>query len=226
MKAVILAAGMGTRLKSRTSKPLSMISKDKTILDFQVEKLTKKVGEDNILIVVGHKKEHIMDKFANLTFVFNKAYRITNTSKSLLLALRKINDDVICIDGDLFFDEEVLDLLMKTKNSSYLVDRKKCTGKETKYTVNKGGFIKQISKSLTNHKGEALGIRFIRKNDLNIFRKELEVVENNVYGDKAMGNLTLNNKIKLMPIYIGSFFCKGVNTQDDLKKVKQYVNGK
>ena len=226
MKAIILAAGMGTRLKSRTSKPLSMISKDKTILDFQVEKLARKVGEGNILIVVGHKKEQIMEKFVSLTFVFNKEYRTTNTSKSLLLALRKINDDVICIDGDLFFDEEVLDLLMKTKNSSYLVDRKKCTGKETKYTVNKGGFIKQISKSLTNHKGEALGIRFIRKNDLNIFRKELEVVENNVYGDKAMGNLTLNNKINLLPIYIGSFFCKGVNTQNDLIKVRQYVEGK
>ena len=51
-----------------------------------------------------------MTDFPTLNFVFNDKYQTTNTAKSLLLALQKINDDVICVAGDLYFDEDVLDL--------------------------------------------------------------------------------------------------------------------
>ena len=226
MKAVILAAGMGTRLKSDVPKSLCKVKENKTILDFQIEKLSKLVGIDNILIVVGYKKEKIMNKFSNLMFVFNKAYSTTNTSKSSILALQKINDDVLCIDGDVFFDEKILSILLKSRYSSYVVTKKKCTNQETRYKLNEKGFIKQISKNLSVHDGESLGVRLIKKSDLDKFRKELQKVEVHVFQDEAMGHLTDKNTIKLKPTYARNLFCKGINTPKDLEIVKNYLSNK
>ena len=51
IKAVILAAGMGTRLGGSVPKPLTSLIDKKTILDFQVERLSKVPGVNNIIIV-------------------------------------------------------------------------------------------------------------------------------------------------------------------------------
>ena len=95
MEAVILAAGMGTRLGSLIPKPLTSIQNEKTIMDLQIEKLSMQYGIHNIFLVVGYKKEIIMEKFPDSLFVYNNAYARTNTAKSLLTALTKINDDVL-----------------------------------------------------------------------------------------------------------------------------------
>jgi choline kinase len=115
MKAVILAAGMGKRLGSSIPKPLTSLVNGKTIMDFQVERLSRIVGVKNIIVVVGYKKEMIMGKFPQLSFVYNDAFAQTNTSKSLLLALKKVDDDVIWLNGDVYFDAEVLGLLLNTE---------------------------------------------------------------------------------------------------------------
>lgn len=223
MKAIILAAGQGIRLGTNFPKPLCKITKGKTILDFQVEKLSKKIGFDNILITVGYKKELIMRRIPDLIFVYNQKYQKTSTAKSLLLALKKINDDVICIDGDVYFDEKILDMLLKTKYSCCLVDTKKCGKEESKYNL-KNGFIWQMSKSNKNPLGEALGINIIRKKDLNVFRNELKSLSDNERVDKALENLTTRNKLKLMPVYVGNYYCQEIDFKSDLNHVRKYVS--
>ena len=115
MEAIILAAGMGTRLGSLIPKPLTSLIDEKTILDYQIEKLLKKSQIHNVFIVVGYKKEIIMEKFSDFLFVYNNAYARTNTAKSLLAAVNKIDDDVIWMNGDVFFDEKILDFALEFK---------------------------------------------------------------------------------------------------------------
>lgn len=226
MKGIILAAGLGTRFEAQIPKPLTLITNNKTILDFQIEKLEKRIGIDNILIVVGYKKESIVEKFPELSFVYNKEFETTNTSKSLLLALKETDDDdVIWMNGDIYFDDEVLDFIIKSDQSCCLVDNKKCGNEEVKYNLNQHGFVKQLSKSINDPKGEALGINLIKKKDLDYFRSELEKVNDNDYFEKALENLTLNNKIKLVPISIGNLFCSEIDFPEDLDFVKKYVLG-
>ena len=57
MEAVILAAGMGTRLGSLVPKPLTSIQNEKTVLDLQVERLSDRNEIHNIFVVVGYKKK-------------------------------------------------------------------------------------------------------------------------------------------------------------------------
>jgi choline kinase len=195
---------------------------EKTILDYQVDKLIKKPQIKNIFLVIGYKKEIIMEKFPDLLFVYNNAYARTNTAKSLLAALNKIEDDVIWMNGDVFFDEEILDLLIDSEISACLVDRKKCGAEEIKYNLSGAGMIHQLSKSVQNAEGEALGINIIRKSDLQDFRDELVRVGENDYFEKALENLTMSKQLKLAPIDVGHHFCREIDFEEDLIAVQNY----
>lgn len=138
MKAVILAAGMGTRFGTLIPKPLTSLKNEKTILDSQISKLLKIDGLDNVYIVVGYKKELIMEAHPEGIFVYNEAYAQTNTAKSLLTALEKLDDDVIWLNGDVYFDAEILNFLRDSETSACLVDTKKCGDEEIKYTLKIG----------------------------------------------------------------------------------------
>jgi choline kinase len=224
MKAVILAAGIGKRLGGSIPKPLTSLFNGKTIMDFQVERLSSVVGVKNIIVVVGYKKEMVMQKFPRLSFVHNEAFAQTNTSKSLLLALRKIDDDVIWLNGDVYFDDGVLQLLLNTEFSCCLVDRKKCGPEEVKYNLNKKGFIHNISKTVPEPQGECLGINVVLKKDLAIFRDELEQVANQDYFEKALENLTVSKKINLKPVDVGPLYCNEIDFESDLRAVRNYLH--
>ena len=222
MKAVILAAGMGTRLGSLIPKPLTSIQNEKTIMDLQIDKLSLKNEIHNIILVVGYKKEIIMEKFPDLLFVYNNAYARTNTAKSLMMALNKINDDVLWMNGDVYFDEEILNLIFESTDSACLVNKSECNTGEIKYNLTSEGYIKNISKTVESSQGEALGINLIRKKDLEIFRSELKKVADTDYFEKALENLTVAGKIKLKPIDVGSLFCREIDFEQDLLAVQKY----
>jgi choline kinase len=222
MEAVILAAGMGTRLGSLIPKPLTSIQNEKTIMDLQIEKISIQDEIHNIFLVVGYKKEIIMEKFPDLLFVYNSAYARTNTAKSLLTALNKINDDVLWMNGDVYFDQEILKLLIDSNDSACLVNKSECNAEEIKYDLTSEGYIKNISKSVAPSRGEALGINLIREKDLEIFKSELKQVADTDYFEKALENLTVAGKIRLNPIDVGSFFCREIDFEEDLLAVQEY----
>src|SRR3989339_138086 len=92
ISAVILAAGFGMRIENNIPKALLKIRNNKTILDYQLEALSGYIPSNNIIVVVGYKKELVMEQHPELTFVYNEAYNRTNTGKSLLKAVVKIRD--------------------------------------------------------------------------------------------------------------------------------------
>jgi choline kinase len=222
MEAIILAAGMGTRLGSLIPKPLTSLIDEKTILDYQIEKLQKMPQIHNIYLVVGYKKEIIMEKFPDFLFVYNNAYARTNTAKSLLAALNKIDDDVIWLNGDVFFDQEVLELLVSSNESACLVDKKKCGTEEVKYNLNADGYIQNLSKKVDNALGEALGINVILQSDLSILREELSRVSDGDYFEKAVENLCLTKKLSIRPVDVGRYFCREIDFEEDLIEVQTY----
>jgi len=224
MKAVILAAGMGTRLGTLIPKPLTSLKDEKTILDFQLEKLADKVGQHNIYVIVGYKKEIIMEKFPHMIYIYNDAYTRNNTSKSLLFALNKIDEDVLWMNGDVFFDKKVLDLICDSSESASLVDQSQCADEEIKYNLNDKGYIHDLSKQVKDGLGESVGINLIKKKDLDLFREELKKVEESDYFEKALENLTISDKLDLKPINLGDLYCKEVDFEEDLEDVRKYLS--
>lgn len=117
MKAVVLAAGQGTRIRSvHGEHPKCLIEVDgSTILDHQLEALSM-AGINEIAIVVGYEKEQIISYVRTkslvnqrIQFIENAAFAITNNIYSLWLALDWLRgDSFVVLNADVIFDSEIL----------------------------------------------------------------------------------------------------------------------
>ena len=116
MKAVILAAGQGTRIRSvHGEHPKCLIEVDNTtILDHQLEALSL-AGIKDVAIVVGYEKGQIISRvrtrqhYQNIHFIENPAFAITNNIYSLWLALEWLRgDSFVVLNADVIFDPEIL----------------------------------------------------------------------------------------------------------------------
>ncbi len=228
ISAVILAAGFGLRLKDNKPKALVLVGGDKTILDYQLEKLAKYVPEDKISIVVGFKKELVMEQHPELTFVYNEEYSRTNTAKSLLRALKKVKSgDVLWLNGDVIFDERVLPNIIKksisTNKSCILVDDKRCGEEEVKYDVTSEGSINFISKEVVNPKGEALGINLVLEKDVPLLIKNLEKVSDNDYFERGIENMIIREGAIFVAVNTNGLFCQEIDFPEDLETVQNYL---
>ena len=219
MKAVILAAGVGSRLGKPHPKPLTVLSTGETIMQRQIAALTKYIGADNIIIVVGFKKDLIMEEFSNELFVYNNVYDNTNTSKSLLCALNKIhNEDVLWLNGDVVFEADILKPIIDYNGSCMAVNTDSVAEEEVKYNTNNDGTIRQVSKIITDGLGEAVGINKITKENLNLFKKSLEICKAQDYFERGL-EFSIDKGLKLFPIYISNFLCMEIDFIEDLNQI-------
>lgn len=114
MKAIILAAGQGTRLKKYTDGiPKGMLEfRGKTIIEHQIE-MYRSCGIDDIIIVRGYAAEKI--QYEGIKYYNNDNYRETNMVESLLVAKKEFNDDVIVSYSDILFEEKLLKGMVNSK---------------------------------------------------------------------------------------------------------------
>jgi choline kinase len=224
MKAVILVAGTGSRLGMSGPKSLAVLTDEKTIFDYQIERVSKFIPTDNIYIVVGYKKELIMERHPEVKYVYNESYAETNTGKSLLKALNKIdNDDVLWLNGDVIFDEQVIPKLIRAQASCVLVDNKKCGAEEVKYSTDSEGYIKNISKELFPAMGEALGINLVKRKELALLKRHLAFIDSQDYFEKAIENMIKQENIKFLSVNVDWLFCHEIDFLEDLEYVRNFL---
>lgn len=120
MKAVILAAGEGKRLRPFTeTMPKVMIPvANKPILEYVVDAV-KNSGIDEIILVVGYKKEVIMEYFEDyedvkITYVIQD--KQLGTSHALMQAEGYIQDSFIVLSGDNIIDQRSISKLIKNES--------------------------------------------------------------------------------------------------------------
>lgn len=123
MKAVILAAGQGTRLKKYTQDlPKGMLKfLDKTIIQRQVE-LYRKCGIEDIIVVRGFAGDKI--DYEGVKYYTNWDYANTNMVESLLAAKAEFDTDIILSYSDIVFSEGLLRTMIVTQGDFLVaVDR-------------------------------------------------------------------------------------------------------
>lgn len=219
MKIIILAAGIGSRLGNPFPKPLTPLSNGKTIMEMQVDNLKSCFNIDDISVVVGFKKELIMEDFPELSYVYNPFFDCTNTCKSLLKGLKKSsNQSTLWLNGDVVFDAKLLHALeehIKADTSFVAVNTSKVAEEEVKYTL-KNGYIDQLSKEVKNGLGEAVGINFIAQKDLPFFIQRLEDCDDNDYFEKGLEKAIALDGIKISVVDISQYDCVEVDFRADL----------
>jgi choline kinase len=120
MKALILAAGRGTRIHSvHGDHPKCLIrfnGSTSTILDHQIDSLFSS-GVENIGIIVGYEKDQIIrhvkknyrDKQERFRFIENPAFATTNNIYSFWLAQSWLDrEPFVCLNADVVFDPRIL----------------------------------------------------------------------------------------------------------------------
>lgn len=128
MQALILAAGMGTRLGEYTKdKPKCMVEiNNKTLIETQVESLIRN-GINKIIIACGYKKEkiieHLADKYKECEFIFieNNKYESTNNIYTLYLAKEYLKqDDTILLESDLILQDDIIKNVIKSNGTDVI----------------------------------------------------------------------------------------------------------
>lgn len=132
MQAIILAAGMGKRLKNLTAENTKCMIKVNgvTLIERMLRQL-EKLHLSRIVIVVGYKGENLISYIDSLNiqtpviFVNNPIYDKTNNIYSLFLAREYLcREDTILLESDLIFDDSVLATLLEDKRETLaLVDK-------------------------------------------------------------------------------------------------------
>lgn len=226
IKIIILAAGIGSRLGNPFPKPLTPLKDGKSIMQKQVDNISEFFDVNDISVVVGFKKDLIMERFPDLTYVYNQFFDQTNTSKSLLKALKKNkNNSVLWLNGDVVFDQKLFSVLQKDindQNSFIAVNTARVAEEEVKYTL-KNGFVYELSKEVKNGLGEAVGINFIAAKDMAVFIEYLEQCGDNDYFEKGLELAIKNDQLKLKAIDISAYDCIEVDFVEDLDNANSII---
>ena len=107
MKAIILAAGQGTRLKKYTENlPKGMLNfMGKTIIERQIETYHA-CGINDIIIIKGYAGDKI--NYDGVKYYVNEEFASTNMVETLLKAKAEFNDDIIVSYSDVLFEPDLL----------------------------------------------------------------------------------------------------------------------
>ncbi|PSL39878.1 choline kinase [Labedella gwakjiensis] len=227
-QVVILAAGMGSRLGRSLPKPLTELSDGRTIMQQQFDNIRHAFGKRaKVTIVVGYKLEHIVEAFPEAAFVYNEQYDQTNTSKSLLRALKASQPGgVLWMNGDVVFDPQVLDRAaeMIARDQSFVtVNTSKVSDEEVKYTTSAEGYIKELSKTVKNGLGEAVGINYISAADKATLVRHLQRVDAQDYFERGLELAIEHNRILVEPVDISDLYAVEVDFAEDLDRANLFV---
>jgi choline kinase len=225
---VILAAGMGSRLGRSLPKPLTELSDGRTIMQQQFENIHHAFGDSaRVTIVVGYKLEHIIDAFPQASFVYNEQYDQTNTSKSLLRALRaSAPGGVLWMNGDIVFDPEALVRAAKmvSQDKSFVaVNSASVAEEEVKYTTDAEGYIRELSKTVKNGLGEAIGINYVSRADKAALVRQLGRVGDQDYFERGIELAIEQDHLRFEPVNISDLYAVEIDFAEDLERANLFV---
>lgn len=231
IQVVILAAGLGTRLGKPHPKPLTPLSSGESIMRRAVRSLRAAYGEEVfVTAVVGFKLDLVIEAMPDISFVYNEVYDSTNTSKSLLKALTLSQPGgVLWLNGDVVFDPQVLPLIrekIEEDVSFVCVNTASVAEEEVKYTLDADGYINELSKSVVDGLGEAVGINYISAGEKAAFIARLDEAGDQDYFERGLELAIEKDGIKLEAVDISRWEIVEVDFDEDLTRANTFVEGK
>lgn len=208
MKAIIIAAGMGSRLGKLTNdipKPLIEIN-GKSILERQISSFNR-CGISEIVVITGYKSERFTIK--NIKYIFNPLFAEVEQAHSFLTAREELNDDVIISFGDIIFEDKILKQILEVESDIVLgVDY---------------GWKKSYQNRTDNPPNMSDFVAIKNKKIVKLFRKSTEFDNNTIVAEfSGLFKITSESLEKLIKIYdrLESNHRGRFHFADSLKKAK------
>jgi len=230
MKAIILASGIGKRLRPLTNdKPKSLVKiNQRTILEYQLDILAD-CGIKSVVLTTGpfeHQVKNLLNgRYPDLTidYVNNPKYDSTNYIYSLWLTKDLIDEDIILVHGDLIFPAEILKKMIDVEENVVLVNRTvRPPEKDFKAVIENDRVIKIGVDFFGKNTFFCLPLyKFLRKDFLiwmNEIEKEIKNSNLNIYAEDVFNKIS--NEIMVKPLYFNNEFCMEIDTKEDLNEAR------
>lgn len=159
MDALILAAGRGSRLAGETPKCLVEVG-GRPLLSHQLAAV-REAGAERVTLVAGHRYEQVCRVAGDAAaVVVNDRYEDTNSLYSFALARHVVRSDLLVLNCDVLFPQEVLDGLMARPGSALAFDSGSGGKAEHMKVCVQDGHLVEMSKRLPRERtsGENLGL--------------------------------------------------------------------
>ena len=228
MKAIILAAGSGERLTPMGwTKPKSLLQIGNCTLIENLILALKQNNIEEIVFVLGYEYQLILDvvkkHLKHFSYVLNEDFTNTNTINSLWLARDYINENFLYFNADVYFDPQILPLLLNSEPSSLAIEQGKCALEEVKVIVDSTNRIIEIGKGLAPKDclGEFIGIgKFnteVCKSFLESLHRYNEVLgQRNLFFEAAVNDILEEHFFKA--VAIGNLKAIEIDFPEDYKK--------
>lgn len=233
MKAIVMAAGKGTRISRYIQNiPKSTLPVDDTTLIRRNIEILINRGIKPI-VCVGYQKEKIYEALRGLDvmYFYNPFFNITNSIASIWFAKDELNEDTLILNADVYFEEAILENILKDNRKCVLAVDNKRIEQGDYFLRTENGYIKKYGKDLAiNERScEYVGIGKIRKGFINEFKDKLEcLIQNenyNLWWENILYSLVEDNeKIEVMDV--DGLFWAEIDYFDDYERILGYIESK
>ena len=238
MKAVILAAGIASRLRPLTDTTPKCLLKigERCLLERAFDALIQN-GFDEFIIVTGYRQQQIVDFLQTryperkVTFIYNDRYESTNNIYSLWLTRPYADEEeVLLLDSDIVFDPQIVaKLLGSDKADALALNRHELGAEEIKVIADEEQKVVEISKvcSIPEAIGESIGIEKMSATYTKALFQELETmitVEglDNIFYERAFVRL-IPQGYSFYVIDTTEFFSAELDTVEDFQQAQKLI---
>lgn len=232
MRALILAAGRGTRISRYLSgKPKCTVDIGGiTLIENTINKL-KKIGVNDIALIVGYNQNEIRKTLENydVKFYYNPFFDVTNSVASAWFARDFIkDDDIMIMNGDVYAELSLLeDVEKETMSPVLFADNTRKEEADYKFYY-KDNLLIKYGKELEGDDitGEYVGIAKINKDFIKKFKESLEYMINSqkhsLWWENALYRLSNEQEIYVKDVD-GKFWAE-VDYIEDYERILAFRN--
>lgn len=238
MKAVILAAGIASRLRPLTDTTPKCLLKigERCLLERAFDALVHN-GFTDFIIVTGYCGQQIVDFLQThypaqkITFIRNDNYESTNNIYSLWLTRPYVDgEETLLLDSDIVFDPQIVAKLLRSgKADALAINRHELGAEEIKVIADKEQKVVEISKvcSISQAVGESIGIEKMSAAYTGALFRELErmiTVEglDNIFYERAFERL-IPQGYSFYVMDTTEFFSAELDTVEDFQQARKLI---
>lgn len=232
MKALLLAAGRGTRISrylGNRPKCTVDIGNGKPLIEYTVEMLRAK-GIKDIAIVTGYRHGDIESLFADtdVKIYYSPFFDITNSIVSAWFAREFIaDDDILIMNADVFCEEALYDVMLGVESDHVMFyDTRRIDAADYRFFC-EDGVIKKYGKELAAEEtsGEYVGIARMSKRFLPAFRERLDLLidtqNSGLWWENVLYSMT--DRIEITAHDVAPHFWAEVDYIEDYSRIIGYV---
>lgn len=230
MRAILMAAGKGTRISRMVADiPKSTLPINGEPLIRRTVKLLQKFKIE-CTVCVGYRKEKIYEALSGLDvdYCVNPFYNVTNSIASLWFARAYVQGDMLLLNADVFFTEDILTLLLRDARSAVLaIDKSRVEEGDYFFKTTDNGCITKYGKDLPleERSCEYVGMCKLQSEFCQAFVQRMEqLIDQAQYGlwwENILYSFT--DECEIYTIDVRGKFWAEIDYFDDYERILKYI---